>query len=114
MNVQTNTQPTAQDFQSHLDSFVAKCQTIIDVHYKDSTMHPKLEAKHGSKFVKIIANETGQTGGRVHCFVDKTNGDVLKAASWQAPAKHARGNIFDNHNGILNMGPYGAAYLRGY
>ena len=28
-------------------------------------------------------------------FVDKKTGDVLKPASWSAPAKHARGNIFD-------------------
>jgi hypothetical protein len=45
-------------------------------------------------------------------FVDKTTGDVLKAASWKKPAKHARGNIFDEWNGLKSVGPYGPAYLR--
>jgi hypothetical protein len=46
------------------------------------------------------------------CFVDKATGNVLKAASWSAPAKHARGNIFDESNGLAKIGPYGPAYLR--
>jgi hypothetical protein len=46
------------------------------------------------------------------CFIDKATGDVLKAASWSAPAKHARGNVFDQHNGLAQIGPYGPAYLR--
>ncbi|WFU52223.1 hypothetical protein QA639_21180 [Bradyrhizobium pachyrhizi] len=50
--------------------------------------------------------------GSAHCFVCKTTGDVLKSASWSKPAKHARGNILDAHNGLLHMGPYGPAYLR--
>jgi hypothetical protein len=45
-------------------------------------------------------------------FVDKRTGDVLKPASWSAPAKHARGNVFDAHNGLEKIGPYGPAYLR--
>ena len=39
-------------------------------------------------------------------FVDKATGDVLKPASWSAPAKHAA------HNGLANIGPYGPQYLR--
>ena len=61
----------------------------------------------GSRYIKIIR------GGSVHCFIDRTNGDVLKAASWSAPAKHARGNIWKDDNGLGCMGEYGASYLRG-
>ena len=32
----------------------------------------------------------GYTAGSVHCFVDKKTGEVYKAASWKAPAKHVR------------------------
>jgi hypothetical protein len=39
-----------------------------------------------------------------------TNGDVLKPASWKAPAKGARGNIFDEHNGLNRMTEYGPEY----
>ena len=60
----------------------------------------------GSRYIKIIR------GTSAHCFVDRTNGDVLKAASWRAPAKHARGNIFAHDNGLDRVGPYGAAYLK--
>lgn len=45
-------------------------------------------------------------------FIDRTTGDVLKPATFKAPAKHARGNIFDPQNGMGSMGPYGPAYLR--
>lgn len=34
-------------------------------------------------------------------------GDLLKAATWKAPAKHARGNIID---GTANYGVYGPSY----
>ena len=58
----------------------------------------------GRKYAKIV------NGGSVYCFVDRTNGDILKAASWKAPAKHARGNIYDA-DPLKGVGPYGAAYL---
>lgn len=51
-------------------------------------------------------------GGGVYCFVDYKTGDVLKPSGWKAPAKHARGNIFDEANGLAACGPYGPAYLR--
>jgi len=35
-------------------------------------------------------------------------GDLLKAATWKAPAKHARGNIID---GTARYGIYGPEYL---
>lgn len=53
------------------------------------------------KFVKVI---TGQAGGNtsVHSFIMLEDdgkfkrGDILKAASWRAPAKNfARGNVLD-------------------
>jgi hypothetical protein len=57
------------------------------------------------KRVRIVREDSA------HCFVDIATGDVLKAASWKAPAKHARGNIFDESNGLKWMGPFGPAYL---
>jgi hypothetical protein len=62
--------------------------------------------KKGRRYIKVTR------GGSVHCFVDTTNGDVLKAASWRAPAKHARGNIYDNDYGLTNMTPYGTMNFR--
>ena len=67
---------------------------------------------HGKRYTKVIRTDSRGYGGSVHCFVDRTNGDVLKAASWKAPAKHARGNVFDERNGLGRMGEYGPEYLR--
>jgi len=67
----------------------------------------KFRMTQGKRYIKVIR------GGSVHCFIDRINGDVLKAASWNAPAKHARGNIWDDDNGLNCMSEYGAAYLRG-
>ncbi len=36
-------------------------------------------------------------------------GDLLKPASWKAPAKHARGNIID---GTARYGVYGPEYIK--
>jgi hypothetical protein len=38
-------------------------------------------------------------------------GDILKPASYKAPAKHARGNLFDP-NPLDMCGKYGLEYLR--
>lgn len=67
----------------------------------------KFKMTQGKRYIKVIR------GGSVHCFIDRTNGDVLKAASWSAPARHSRGNIWDDFNGLNGMTEYGAAYLRG-
>lgn len=46
----------------------------------------------GRRYLRIVM-ESGQRS--VHCFIDATNGDILKAATWKAPAKDARGNLFE-------------------
>jgi hypothetical protein len=69
----------------------------------------EIEALEGGRYIRIIKNRGGYRSA--YCFVDKTNGDILKAASWAAPAKHARGNIFDKTT-WKNVGPYGAVSLR--
>lgn len=67
---------------------------------------PKYSFKKGKKFVKIIRDTS------VYAFIQIDNGDVLRPASWNAPAKHARGNIYADDHGLGCCGPYGVAYLR--
>ena len=60
----------------------------------------KFKVYSGKRYYKIVQQEFetweksryyGQyRDGSVHCFVDKETGDVFKAASWSAPAKHIR------------------------
>ena len=53
-----------------------------------------VEFAEGSKYVKIISISAG--GSRsVHSFVEKSTGNILKAASWAAPARNfSRGNVY--------------------
>ena len=95
-------------FEEQLETFVKGCQMISDKHME---RYPRLEKPvitytEGKRYVKLARD------GSVYCFVDMINGDVLKAAGWNKPAKHARGNIFDDHNGLRWMGEYGPAYLK--
>ena len=57
--------------------------------------------KPGRKFIKIIRENSvwgfvAKVDG-THKGVPMKIGDVLKAAGWSAPAKHTRGNIFDDN-----------------
>ena len=47
----------------------------------------------GRKYYKLI-HRSGISRS-VHCFIDKTTGDVLKSASWKSPAKGVRYNSRD-------------------
>lgn len=99
-------------FDEKLESFVEGCQELINVAYADYPFGiPQLRVKKGKKNAKIIVTEQGRDKS-VYCFVDMNTGDVLKAASWSAPAKGARGNIYDENNGLTRMSAYGAGYNR--
>ena len=85
----------------------------IKMKYHDSFPNGKnmvLSLVAGSKFVKVV-NENSVWGfvakkDGVHKGLPMKAGDVLKAASWRAPAKHTRGNIFDkNQNYFRWTGP---------
>mgnify|MGYP003333117105 FL=1 len=53
-----------------------------------------VEFEIGSKYVKIVTISGG--GSRsVHSFVEKSDGNIWRAASWKAPAKNfVRGNVY--------------------
>ena len=58
---------------------------------------------HGSSCWGFISRVDGVLKGE-----PIKKGDLLKAATWKAPAKHARGNIID---GTAKYGVYGPEYL---
>ena len=68
--------------------------------YKDKFA---IEFAEGSKYVKIVSISAG--GSRsVHSFVEKSNGNIWKAASWAAPARNfTRGNVFDANSYAKNV-----------
>lgn len=95
-------------------SFLAGVKRISDTYMAmtfPTLAKPNFRFDDGLRYIRVVRFEGGITSS-VHCFIDKTNGDVLKAESWKRPARHARGNIFNPDNGLVCMGPYGASYLR--
>lgn len=109
------TQPTA-DVKARINEFVAKLQALYDAYWveRDYIKHrpsPLIGLEFGVKNVRVTTTdrefvngqpEVSTYGGRptsrsVYCFIDLSNGDILKAAGWKAPAKGARGNIFNDN-----------------
>jgi hypothetical protein len=86
------------------------------VRQKDRTMSyyrdnpTRLELEPGLRFIRVVHVDGSHRSA--WAFIDKATGDVLLAASWKKPAKHARGNIFDAQKGLGSLGPYGPSYLR--
>lgn len=95
-----------------LVSFLSGCQVKIDENNKQfkHVARPTVEINNGRRYFRVERVDVSSRSA--HCFIDRTNGDILKAAGWKGPAKHKRGNIFELDNGLDCMGPYGAAYLR--
>ena len=54
-----------------------------------------------AKYGRINAAPAGYQPKHVHAFVDKKTGDVFLPASWNAPAKGARFNLFENKEALF-------------
>lgn len=115
-------QRSPEEFNDALLSFVEGAQKIVDEHHEGFWSTPELLAQQretleinpkSRRYVGIFAKRgCEERAGRIYAFVDTTNGDVLKPATWRAPAKHARGNIFAADNGLGCMDHFGPSYLR--
>ena len=94
------------------DEFIQKCQDVVDEDMKKYSWVNKLSVNKGRRYDKIISEDIGTSSNqtRVWAFIDKTNGDILKPESWKKPAKHARGNIYED-DCMQFIGPYGPAYM---
>ena len=97
--------PSVSDFDSALDRLVENIHKDYQgwssrIEYSSGVEKVDITIKPGRKFIKVIRDNSvwgfvAKADG-VHKGVQMIAGDVLKAAGWSAPAKHTRGNIFDN------------------
>ena len=99
--------PIVEDFDTAVDNLVENIHKNYDewrgnvvYNHGDKFDRANITIKSGRKFIKII-RENSVWGFIVkedgtHKGLPVKRGDVLKAAGWSAPAKHTRGNIFDN------------------
>ena len=100
-------------FDDAMDNLLVKIQENFDKWGNRGGIDKQLDLslKPGRKFIKVVE------GTRVWGFVAKVDGthkglpmlkgDILKAATWRAPAKHSRGSIFDSemHKSFSWTGP---------
>lgn len=110
-----------KDFKIALNLFVIGAQIKIDNSLIDHPFGKKLTVDpKGKKYQRIVVTDTHKNGdalsadrgGSVFCFINKENGDVLKADGWKGPAKGARSNIFNDKHGLDGVSEYGANYRR--
>ena len=76
----------------------------------------KFVIESGRKYHKIIMevpNNNRPPSRSVHAFVDKKSGDLYKAASFKAPAKHVRFNlcIMSDREWLLENADWAGGYL---
>ena len=98
--------PTTQD----LKDFASRIEAVINAHYAESKMslRTSVAVMAGRKYARIVRADPQRS---CYCFIDMENGDVFMSAGWKAPAKHARGNLFDEFQGMKKCNPYGVDYL---
>jgi hypothetical protein len=69
----------------------------------------------GRKYIKIVYRKVTSDGREIgqyaHAFVDKTNGDLYKPASWAVPAKGVRFNLIKDMEKIKEIADFTGGYL---
>ena len=97
-------------------NFIEKLNKERKEYYEKASMpnqYTEVTVEVGNKFIRIWH------GSSCWGFISRVDGDLkgspikkgdlLKAATWKAPAKHARGNIID---GTAQYGVYGPSYIK--
>jgi hypothetical protein len=96
-----NTQPLVNTYAKAVQDKLHEAYAWQDAH-----LRPMVEVEVGRKYFKLVA--VHPEGRSVHSFVDRVTGDVLKAATWAAPAKGARFNVVTGLDALLAVvEPYG-------
>lgn len=110
---QTNMEKQKMTLAEGLNAFKAALEALWLQYYTEQgliSQMPEFETSVGRKFIKIVPKRPG--GHRtVWGFIETETGNIYKAAGWGTPAKHVRGNIY-NENPVQGCGPYGPDYLK--
>ena len=100
-------------FDDAMDNLLVKIQEDYNKWGSRSGINKKMDLslKPGRKFIKVVHNNSvwgfvAKVDG-THKGLPMLKGDILKAATWRAPAKHSRGSIFDSemHKSFSWTGP---------
>lgn len=105
--------PAVTADSKEFQNFLTVAQGVVDAHLA-KIKYPWAEIigfEDNQKYIRVFI--TQYSGSRsAYCFIDKSNGDILKAAGWKAPEKkNPRGNIFvEGFESCLTF--CGVVYLR--
>lgn len=107
------------DFQTALSLFITAINNGIQ-QYAEEFDHMTYSETDPASYFKPVWMTTGKKNVKIwigsgcstsiYCFVDIETGDILKAASYKAPAKGARGNIY-NPDSYANRDLSGTGWL---
>jgi len=100
-----------KDFRERAEKFINDEIKRIYEHLGESE-HTELTIMWGKKYARLVKSENGGQSKSAWAFIDLSNGDILKPAGWKAPAKHARGNINDEFQGMRRISWTGPHYLK--
>lgn len=100
-----------ESFEQALEGWLKMVNEMLIEHRKTfcSSLAPeevKVRNMNAPKYLAVTRRDDS-----VFCFINQANGDVLKAATWRAPAPHARGNIFTRRES-LGVNAFGANYIK--
>lgn len=99
------------EIKNRIESYAARLDEARTAYYDgryDYVTNEPVTVSYGRRYAKVCV------GSSVHTFIDMTNGDILKAASYKAPAKNGvRGSVLAEDFGLSCVGPYGALYVNG-
>jgi hypothetical protein len=104
-------------FADRLAKFKQGVDIILGEHVQrfNHLKNARIEYSTGKRYIKMIYADNGSYSRRVHGFIDRTNGDILGSASYNAPAKSgARGSLWADDYGLNAVGEYGVHYKGGY
>jgi hypothetical protein len=115
----------AETFEAALVRFIETVQNFRKAKYGEgnpANVEPggvfeldwQLRTMPGKRFVKMVTPsryEGKEINGSVFCFIEIATGLVYKAASFKAPAKHARGSIYSQDFNGYGVSAYGGRYL---
>ena len=114
-----------ENLTQRIDAFTIHVKELVNKYWQDHgwiTIPPSYQAEFlSAKWCRINVVENGKVSS-VYCFVCLQDGytkslgslkmgDIHKAATFKAPAKHSRGSVFaEDFNKCAN--PFGIVYLR--
>lgn len=93
---------------TQLDKFKEAYAALVEGYYKSMNYDHAVEVElsEGKRYRRLTRDKSAVA------FIDQ-NGDIYMAASYKAPAKHVRGNINSELNGMEAFGASGhVRYLR--